>query len=90
MVQKGAFRLQMKPQCCLILLNLAWLDNNKFHGVCFIREYQSNVAETYYLGIEDYRKLRMVLTHSRLNRHVYQTRHTAIGKYSRLAHRQAK
>ena len=32
----------------------------------------------------------MVLKHSRPDRHVHQTRHTAIGKYSRLAHRQAK
>ena len=37
-----------------------------------------------------YRKLRMVITHSRLDRHVHQTRHTAIGRYSRLAYRQAK
>ena len=32
----------------------------------------------------------MVLRHSRLDRHVQQTRHKAIGKYSRLAQRQAK
>ena len=32
----------------------------------------------------------MALKHSRLDRHVQQTRHIAIGKYSRLAHRQAK
>ena len=37
------------------------------------------------MGIEGYRKLRMVLGHSRLDRHVHQTRHTAIGEYSRLA-----
>ena len=37
-----------------------------------------------------YRKLRMVIRHSRLDRHVHQTRHTAIGKYSRLAYKQAK
>ena len=42
------------------------------------------------MGAEGYRKLRMVLTHSRLDRHVHQTRHTAISKHSRLAHRQAK
>ena len=40
--------------------------------------------------IEGYRKLRMALRNSRLDRHVQQTRHTAIGKYSRLAHKQAK
>ena len=56
-----------------------------------IRGYRSNVAETSGLvSIEVYRKLRMVIRHSRLDRHVHQTRHTAMGKYSRLAHRQAK
>ena len=59
----------------------------EFRGVCSIREYRSNVAETYEAGIEGYRKLRMAIRHSRLDRHVHQTRHTAIGKYSRLAHR---
>ena len=34
----------------------------------------------------------MVIRHSRsrLDRHIHQTRHTVIGKYSRLAHRQAR
>ena len=32
----------------------------------------------------------MVIGHSRFYRHAHQTRHTAIGKYSRLAHRQAQ
>ena len=32
----------------------------------------------------------MVIRHSRLDRHVHQTKHTAIGKYSRLAYWQAK
>ena len=31
----------------------------------------------------------MVLKHSRLDRHIHQIRHTAMGKHSRLAHRQA-
>ena len=42
------------------------------------------------MGIEGYNKLRMVLQHSRFDRHVHQTRHIAIGKYNRLVHRQAK
>ena len=49
--------------------------------------YQSNVAETYQMGIEGYRKLRAlasyVLRHSRLKRHVERTRYTY---YSRLGH----
>ena len=32
----------------------------------------------------------MVIRHSRLDRHIHQARHTTIGKYSRLAHRQVK
>ena len=40
-------------------------------------------------GHGGYRCLRMVVRHSRFDRHVHQTRNTAIGKYSGLAHRQA-
>ena len=71
----------MKPQCCLILLNLAWLKYNEFHGVLSITEYPSNVAE---ISLGRHRRLRetyrMVLSHSGLDRHVHQTRHAATSK----------
>ena len=44
---------------------------------------------TIQVGRGGYRRLRIVHRHSRLDRHVHQTRNTAIGKNSRLAHRQA-
>ena len=62
---------------------------NEFRSVRSIREYKSNVAEAYWMGRGGYRTLKMVLRHSRLDKHIHQTRNTAIGKYRRLAHRQA-
>ena len=45
--------------------------------VCSIREYQSNIADTCYIWIEGYksinRRLRRLLRHSKLDRHVEQT-----------------
>ena len=69
-----------------MLHNFSKIDGliDKFHAVYFIRKDQFNVAETYWVGTEGYRKLRRLLRHSRLNRHVDQTRYTAIGKHSRL------
>ena len=63
-----AFQLEIKPQHCLILLHLVWLDT--ILTVCSIREYQSNVAENHHAGIEGYRKLRRLHWHSRLDSHV--------------------
>ena len=47
--QNGAFLLEIRSKHCLILLSLA------IHGliqqnctVCSVREYRSNIAETYY------------------------------------------
>ena len=35
-----------------------------------IREYRSNVADTYQVGIQRYRRLRKLLRHSKLDEHV--------------------
>ena len=88
--QKRAYCLQIKPQCCLIILNLPWLDTTNSMVYVLLESIDLMLLKLTRVGIKGHRKLRMVLRHSRLDRHVHQTKDTAIGKYSRLVHRQAK
>ena len=53
---------------------------NKFYAMRSIREYRSNIADTYQAGIKGYRRLKKLLRHSKQDGHVEQIVNRAMGK----------
>ena len=64
------FLARNKPSMLLNFITSCTAWYNKFCAVCSIREYQSNVVQTYKVSIDGYRKLRRLLRHNRLDSHV--------------------
>ena len=79
--QNETFQFEMKPQHCLTLLHLVWLDT--ISVLCALLESINQMLLELTRDIEGYGKLRKLLRHSRLDSHVDQTRYTATDRQSR-------